>query len=237
MSSDLTGKVALVTGASGGIGTALVEALVERGATVVATSRNHQNPTTPGRVHHRQLDVADLESLQPFVAQVIDEFGSLDLVLPNAGIAPVHTLPEIDLTTWQETLTVNLTAPFLLAQAALPDMVNRGYGRILFTSSAAAFVGGFVGPHYAASKAALHGLVASLASNYAPYGVTVNAIAPALISDAKMIDENQDRIAAARIPVGRLGRPQEVADLAAAMLTNGYLTGHVTLLDGGIHPR
>jgi 3-oxoacyl-[acyl-carrier protein] reductase len=65
----------------------------------------------------------------------------------------------------------------------------------------------------------------------------VNAIAPALISDAKMIDENQDRIAAARIPVGRLGRPQEVADLAAAMLTNGYLTGHVTLLDGGIHPR
>lgn len=111
MSSDLTGKVALVTGASGGIGTALVEALVERGATVVATSRNHQNPTTPGRVHHRQLDVADLESLQPFVAQVIDEFGSLDLVLPNAGIAPVHTLPEIDLTTWQETLTVNLTAP------------------------------------------------------------------------------------------------------------------------------
>jgi 3-oxoacyl-[acyl-carrier protein] reductase len=170
MSSDLTGKVALVTGASGGIGTALVEALVERGATVVATSRNHQNPTTPGRVHHRQLDVADLESLQPFVAQVIDEFGSLDLVLPNAGIAPVHTLPAIDLTTWQETLTVNLTAPFLLAQAALPDMVNRGYGRILFTSSAAAFVGGFVGPHYAASKAALHGLVASLASNYAPYG-------------------------------------------------------------------
>jgi 3-oxoacyl-[acyl-carrier protein] reductase len=65
----------------------------------------------------------------------------------------------------------------------------------------------------------------------------VNAIAPALISDAKMIDENQDRIAAARIPVGRLGRPQEVADLAAAMLTNGYLTGQVTLLDGGIHPR
>lgn len=131
---------------------------------------------------------------------------------------------------------MNLTAPFLLAQAALPDMVNRGCGRILFTSSAAAFVGGFVGPHYAASKAALHGLVASPASNYAPYGVTVNAIAPALISDTKMIDENQDRIAAARIPVGRLGRPQEVADLAAAMLTNGYLTGHVTLLDGGIHP-
>ena len=120
-------------------------------------------------MHHRQLDVADLESLQPFVAQVI-EFGSLDLVLPNAGIGPVRMLPEIDLTTWQETLTVNLTAPFLLARAALPDTVNRGYGRILFTSSAVAFVGGFIGPHYAASKAALHGLVASLASNYAPYG-------------------------------------------------------------------
>ena len=103
-------------------------------------------PTTPGRVHHRQLDVADLDTPQPFVAQVIDEFVSLDLLLPNAGIAPVHTLPDIDLATWQETLTVNLTAPFLLAQAAVPDMVNRGYGRILFTSSAAAFVGGFVGP-------------------------------------------------------------------------------------------
>lgn len=242
MSNDLTGQVAVVTGANGGIGTALVRALASRGATVVATSRTSgaewpPNHDAESAIHHRRLDVAELDSLQPFVAKIIDDFGRIDILLPNAGIAPVRALHEIDLATWQETLAINLTAPFLMAQAALPTMVEQEYGRVLFTSSAAAFVGGFVGAHYAASKAALHGLVASMSAAYAPHGVTVNAIAPALVANTTMIEENHARISGARIPVGRLGRPEEVADLAVAMVTNGYLTGHVSLLDGGMYPR
>ena len=133
-------------------------------------------------------------------------------------------------------LAVNLRAPFLLAQRTLPGMRARGYGRILFFSSVAAFTGGIIGPHYAASKAGLHGLTHYLASRAAPDGVTVNAIAPALITETMMLPGEPDELRT-RVPVGRLGRPDEVADLAMAMLHNGYLTNQVVLLDGGLYPR
>jgi 3-oxoacyl-[acyl-carrier protein] reductase len=116
-------------------------------------------------------------------------------------------------------------------------MAGRGYGRVLFLSSVAAFTGGVVGPHYAASKAGLHGLVHYLASRVAGRGVTVNALAPALIEHTRMLPAAPDGGPATPIPVGRYGRPEEVADLAMAMLRNGYLTNQVLSLDGGIHPR
>ena len=115
-------------------------------------------------------------------------------------------------------------------------MCERGYGRILFTSSVAALTGGIVGPHYASSKAGLHGLTHFLASRVAADGVTVNAIAPALIEDTAMLPGDPGELTKA-VPVRRLGRPAEVADLALAMLRNGYLTSKVVTLDGGIHPR
>jgi 3-oxoacyl-[acyl-carrier protein] reductase len=132
-------------------------------------------------------------------------------------------------------MAVNLRAPFLAAQAALPAMLERGFGRILFMSSVAAFTGGLVGPHYAASKAGLHAITAFLATRSAAGGVTVNAIAPALIAGTGMLPGGEAELAA-RVPVGRLGRPEEVADLALAMLANGYLTGQVVLIDGGTRP-
>jgi 3-oxoacyl-[acyl-carrier protein] reductase len=132
---------------------------------------------------------------------------------------------------------VNLRAPFLLAQQVLPGMVERRYGRLLFASSVAAFTGGVIGPHYAASKAGLHGLVHFLASRVAANGVTVNAVAPALIEETGMLPASPDGAPAVPIPVGRYGHPEEVADLTMAVLRNGYLTNQVIGLDGGIYPH
>jgi 3-oxoacyl-[acyl-carrier protein] reductase len=115
-------------------------------------------------------------------------------------------------------------------------MRERGFGRVLFFSSVAAFTGGVVGPHYAASKAGLHGLTHFLASLLASSGVTVNALAPALITETRMLPGDPEELRA-RVPVGRLGRPEEVADLALAILRNPYMTNQVVGLDGGIYPR
>src|SRR5262249_33765725 len=120
---------------------------------------------------------------------------------------------DVSLELWNTTLAVNLTAPFLLAQRVLPGMVERRFGRVLFISSVAALNGGIVGPHYAASKAGLHALTHHLATRVARDGVTVNALAPALIGDTRMLPVDPSTANDA-IPVGRLGQPDEVADMA-----------------------
>jgi 3-oxoacyl-[acyl-carrier protein] reductase len=133
-------------------------------------------------------------------------------------------------------MAVNLRAPFLLAQRCVPGMRERRFGRILLMSSVAGFTGGIVGPHYAASKAGLHGLLHFIAAREAGNGITANAIAPALIDQTAMLPGDPGELAS-RIPVGRLGRPAEVADLAMSVLRNGYMTNQVVGLDGGMHPR
>jgi len=242
-SGSLAGRIALLTGASGGIGMALTRRLLAAGVTVVATSRDPDrtnlgqlaaaNPTT---LQVLAADMADSATVPALVERVVQDHGRLDLLMPNAGVAEVRTLDEVSLSDWRRSLDVNLTAPFLLAQAAAAGMRDRSYGRILFTSSVAAYTGGFVGPHYAAAKAGLHGLVHFLSSRLAPAGVTANAIAPALIADTAMIEGLPAGQPAPSVPVGRLGLPNEVADLAVAVLSNGYLTGQVLVLDGGLHP-
>ena len=124
----------------------------------------------------------------------------------------------------------------VVAAAHGDQMRERGFGRILFTSSIAALTGGIVGPHYAASKSGLHGLTHYFASRVAGDGVTVNAIAPALIEDTAMLPGDPGDLAS-RIPVGRLGTPAEVADLVMAILRNGYVTNQVISIDGGLYPR
>jgi 3-oxoacyl-[acyl-carrier protein] reductase len=120
------------------------------------------------------------------VATATGQLGPVDVLIANAGTADIKGWQHIDLASWNTTLAVNLTAPFLLAQQVLPDMIDRGFGRILFISSVAAFSGGVVGAHYAASKAGLHGLMHHLAPRVAAKGVTVNCLAPALVGDTKM---------------------------------------------------
>jgi 3-oxoacyl-[acyl-carrier protein] reductase len=158
------------------------------------------------------------------------------VLVAAAGLGRRQTLDEVSIENFDEMLAVNLRAPFLLAQRTLPGMRARGFGRILFVSSVAAFTGGIVGPHYAASKAGLHGLTHFLAARVAGDGVTVNVIAPALITETGMLPGDPAQLRD-RVPVGRLGQPDEVADLALAMLRNGYLTNQVVSLDGGIYPR
>jgi len=235
--SSLAGRVALVTGASGGIGDAVCRALLAAGVEVIGSARSTDSlaELTALGVHPVAADMADLDALPGLVDRLEQEHGAIDLLLPNAGTGEVLGLEEVTRAAWERTLAVNTTAPFLLAQTLAPRMAERGWGRILFTSSVAAFTGGFVGPHYAASKAALHGLVHFLAGGLAERGVLVNAIAPALIEGTGMMAGRTD--GPAPVPVGRLGRPDEVADLVVAMLGNGYLTGKVVPLDGGLLPR
>ena len=145
-------------------------------------------------------------------------------------------MEEIDVALWDETFAVNVRAPFFLAQRVIPGMRERRFGRILFTSSVAGFVGGIIGPHYGGSKAALHAVVHSLASQLAADGITVNAVAPGLIEGTAMLPGAPEDLARL-IPVGRLGKPFEVADLMLAILENGYLTSQIVGIDGGMYPR
>lgn len=163
------------------------------------------------------------------------ELGPVDVLVANAGLGRRATWEEAGAELFDEALAVNLRAPYLLARRVLPGMRERGFGRILFTSSIAAITGGIIGPHYAASKAGLHGLTHHLAARVAADGVTVNAIAPALIEGTGMLPGDPGDLAAS-IPVGRVGTPDEVADIALALLRNGYMTSNVVTVDGGLFP-
>lgn len=243
--SPFAGRVALVTGASGGIGAELSRGLARDGAALALHYASNESSASElaaeieaagGRALTLGADLSDATAPERLVADVERELGPVDVLAANAGLSRPATWEEVDAQAFDETIAVNLRAPFLLARRVLPGMCERGYGRILFTSSVAALTGGIVGPHYASSKAGLHGLTHFLASRVAADGVTVNAIAPALIEDTAMLPGDPGELTKA-VPVRRLGKPAEVADLALAMLRNGYLTSKVVTLDGGIHPR
>jgi 3-oxoacyl-[acyl-carrier protein] reductase len=241
----LDGRVVLVTGGSGGIGAALCRRLANEGAAVAVHYRDraelaqeiaHDITRRGGRAVAVPPDLLVPRAPDMLVDAVERELGPVDVLVANHGLAHRATFDEVDAGAWDETLAINLRAPFLLARRVLPGMRDRGWGRILFVSSVAAFSGGIVGPHYAASKAGLQGLTHHLAARVAEAGVTVNAIAPALIEHTDMLPQDPGYLAHA-IPVGRMGLPDEVADLAVAMLRNAYLTSKVYALDGGMHPR
>jgi 3-oxoacyl-[acyl-carrier protein] reductase len=242
---SLTGRVALVTGASGGIGRAVALALSAAGVSVAigygasdaaAQQLAGQITAAGGRAAALSADLAYAAEVVRLTEDTEHAFGPVDVLVSNAGIGQRQRLEAIEVEEFDETVAVNLRAPFLLAQRLVPPMAERGFGRVLFISSVAAFTGGVVGPHYAASKAGLHGLTHSLAARFAHSGVTVNALAPALIADTGLLPGEPDELRQ-RVPVGRLGRPAEVADLALAVLRNPYLTNQVISLDGGIYPR
>jgi len=239
----LSGRVALVTGALGGIGRALALRLAEAGCDVAVAYRSGDPDellaalaATGRRAVAVQGDLAEPDVPARLLRETQDALGPVDVLVANAGLGTRAVLADIDADLWQRTLAVNLTAPFLLCQGAVPVMAERGWGRVLLVSSVAAFTGGVVGPHYATTKAGLLGLTHSLAATYAGRGVTVNALAPALVAGTAMLPGDEGELAA-KLPVGRLGTPGEVADLALAMLRNGYLTSQAIGLDGGMHPR
>lgn len=243
MTDSLGGRVALVTGGAGGIGEAICRGLAAHGVAVAigygasteaAQRLAHELSLAGVRAVALGADLLDAAAPARLVSQARHALGPIDVLVANHGLAEPTGVQEVDAEEFDRTLAINLRAPYLLAREVLPGMRERRFGRILFMSSIAAYTGGLVGPHYAASKAGLHGLTYFLAARTAADGVTVNAIAPALI-DTPMLPGDSAALAA-RIPVGRLGRSDEVADLALAALRNGYLTGHVLPLDGGMHP-
>jgi 3-oxoacyl-[acyl-carrier protein] reductase len=177
----------------------------------------------------------DPQGPERLVSEVEDALGPIEILIANHGLATRAPYEEVDAASFDQTMAVNLRAPFLLARRVLPAMRERGWGRIVFLSSAAAFRGGVVGPHYAASKAGLHGMMHFLASRTAADGVTVNAIAPGFV-ETPMLPGSASELARS-IPVGRVGQPEEVADLTLAVVRNGFITSHVLSVDGGIHPR
>jgi 3-oxoacyl-[acyl-carrier protein] reductase len=244
-SADLTDRIGLLTGASGGIGRAVALRLADAGLDLALTYSRSPGPAQQvadevrNRGRHAVVlhgDLADPDVPAHFVAETARHLGPVDVLVANAGAGEQRQWTGVDLDLWDRTMAVNLRAPFLLMQAVAPGMVERGFGRMLALSSVAAYTGGVVGPHYAASKAGLNGLVHYFAGRLAGDGVTVNGIAPALIEQTGMLPQAPEGGLPLPIPVGRLGRPHEVADLALAVLSNGYLTNQVMLLDGGLHP-
>jgi 3-oxoacyl-[acyl-carrier protein] reductase len=237
--------VALVTGGSGGIGQAVARRLATAGAAVaVGYGRGRaaaeravaEIAAAGGRAVALPGDLRGAAAPGELISATEQALGPVDILVGSAGTGRTQRIDEVTAADFDEVLAVNLRAPFLLAQRALPGMTGRGFGRILFISSVAAFTGGIVGPHYAASKAGLNGLTHFLASRVAAAGVTVNGLAPALITQTGMLPGDPGELRRP-MPVGRLGRPDEVADLALAMLHNAYLTNQVVSLDGGLYPR
>ena len=240
MLDDFTGKVALVTGASRGIGQAAAFALAEAGADIAVSYRHREAQaleTVRGieRLGRRAIPVRADVSLGTEVADMVAvieaDLGQVDILVNNAGIVSAKPLPEISEADWDEMLAVNLKSAFLVIQRVLPGMRARRWGRIINLSSVAAQTGGVTGPHYAASKAGLLGLTHSYARQLVKEGITVNAIAPALI-ETEMVTGNLN-VTPMMIPVGRFGTPDEVAAVVVLLARDGYITGQTINVNGG----
>ncbi|MFO0643900.1 MAG: SDR family NAD(P)-dependent oxidoreductase [Polyangiaceae bacterium] len=242
MIEALRGRVALVTGASRGIGRATALALAREGARVAVNHRAAADDAAAvvraiealgGDAFAVSADVACPEAVDEMLHDIGRELGPVDILVSNAGIAKPLPLEAVRLATWDATMAVNLRAPFIVASGVVPGMRERKFGRLVFVSSTAAKVGGIVGPHYAASKAGVEGLAHAYASLLAREGITSNAVAPALI-ETEMLAGNE-KASAERVPVGRLGTPEEVADVIVSVVRNPFITGQTLQVNGGIY--
>ena len=237
---ELTGKVALVTGSSRGIGRAIALALAEAGADIVVNFLRRAGEAQAvaqrvGELGRRcasiQADVSSASEVERLVRESEEQVGAVDILVNNAGISRPQAIEEISERDWDEVMAANLKSCFLMTQAVLPGMRARKWGRIVNLSSVAAQVGGVVGPHYSASKAGMLGMTHYYAQRLAKEGITVNAIAPALV-ETEMVTSNPNA-KRDHIPVGRFGSPEEVAAVAVMLARNGYMTGQTVNVNGG----
>jgi 3-oxoacyl-[acyl-carrier protein] reductase len=243
---DLTNRIALVTGASRGIGRAIVEALAKQGAYVIAASRgDNAVPTVEavqasgGRAEALSLDVTDPAAIERAVQDVVAKHGRIDVVVSNAGITRDGLLLRMKRDDWDAVLATNLTAAFSLTQAALKPMLRQRSGRIIAISSVVGQMGNAGQANYAASKAGLIGFCKSIAREVGSRSVTVNVVAPGFIET----DMTRDLAAAAKtdwsaqIPLGRPGTADEVAAAVCFLASDeaSYITGHVLAVNGGMY--
>ena len=237
---DLNGHTALVTGASRGIGAAIALALAEAGAAVAVNYRQHATEADAmvakikeigGRATAIAADVSQAAAVAKMVDHVTSTLGPIDILVNNAGIAIVRGIDDLTESDFDATIGVNLKSAFLCTQAVVPAMRAKKWGRIVNISSGAARGGGAIGVHYNASKAGMEGLTRGYAARLVKEGITVNAVAPVLI-ETDMMRGRSDL--AARIPLGRFGRPEEVAQAVLMVLGNDYMTGQTIMLNGGM---
>ncbi len=238
--AKLQNKTVLVTGASRGIGKAVALALAEAGCNVVVNYVKEQQAAeqVAGSIREmgrkcvvQRANVAMASAVEQLVHEAEKAFGAVDILVNNAGIAQSKPIGELTESDWDRILTVNLKSAFLLTQRVLPGMRSRRWGRIVNLSSVAAQTGGVIGPHYAASKAGLIGLTHSYASLLAKEGITVNAVAPALI-ETDMITSNPNA-STSRIPMGVFGNPEEIGRVAVMLCESDYMTGQTVSVNGG----
>ena len=236
----LRGRTALVTGGSRGIGAAISRALAEAGATVAINYRERADEAERLAEALRKTDVhaitiaADVsqrDAVAKMVEVVKSEFGTIDILINNAGVAITRGIEDLSETDFDRTISVNLKSVFLCTQAVLPLMRGQRWGRIVNISSGAARGAGAIGPHYNASKAGMEGLTRGYAARLVKDGITVNAVAPSLIETDMM--KGQENLVG-RIPLGRFGRAEEVATAVMMLIDNPYMTGQTVAMSGGM---
>jgi 3-oxoacyl-[acyl-carrier protein] reductase len=237
---DLNGRIALVTGASRGIGAAIAVALARAGAAVAVNYRERADAAEAvvadikragGRGIAVAADVSQAAAVAKMVDHVASVLGPIDILVNNAGMAIVRGIDDLTESDFDQTIAVNLKSAFLCTQAAVPAMRAKKWGRIVNISSGAARGAGAIGVHYNVSKAGMEGLTRGYAARLVTEGITVNAVAPSLI-ETDMMRGRSDL--AARIPLGRFGRPDEVAEAVLMALGNEYMTGQTIVLNGGL---
>jgi 3-oxoacyl-[acyl-carrier protein] reductase len=237
---DLNGRVALVTGASRGIGAAVAMALAEAGAAVAVNYRERASEADAvvaaiKRKGSRATAIAADVSRAAPVAKMVDlinsALGGIDILVNNAGMATVRVIDDLTEADFDQTIAVNLKSAFLCTQAVVPAMRTKKWGRIVNISSGAARGAGGIGVHYNASKAGMEGLTRGYAARLVKEGITVNSVAPTLI-ETDMMRGRSDL--ARNIPLGRLGQPDEVAQAVLMVLGNDYMTGQTIALNGGM---
>jgi len=237
-------KLALVTGGSRGLGRAIAIALAHAGFDVAVNfhSREAEARTVAAKIGAlgRQTEIFQADvSLEADVARLVQEVPAtfsrpVSVLVNNAGIAPRHDPFAITPAQWDEVIDTNLKSAYLVSQAFLPPMRQQRWGRLIFLSSVAASIGGVVGPHYAASKSGMLGLMRYYARHLAAEGITSNAVAPALI-ETDMTAGDRSKLVNL-IPSGRLGVPEEVSDICVLLATNGYINGQTIHPNGGLYP-
>nr|WP_245841271.1 3-oxoacyl-ACP reductase family protein [Paraburkholderia ribeironis] len=242
LSPDLNNRVALVTGGSRGIGRAIAISLASAGAQVAVNYRRRGDEAAQvvaeiERAGRRAIaicaDVSVGDDVKGMIAEVEDRLGAVDILVNNAGTGKSFDLDNLTEAEFDRTLAVNLKSAFLCTQAVLPGMRTRRWGRIVNLSSAAARGAGLVGVHYNASKAGLEGLTRGYAARLGREGITVNAVAPGLI-DTEMAAPLKAANVAERLPVGRLGDVDEVAQVVLMVVGNGFITGQTIPVNGGV---
>jgi 3-oxoacyl-[acyl-carrier protein] reductase len=240
---DLTGKTALVTGATGGIGGAIARALHRQGAAVALSgTRREALDTLAAELEDRAqvlpCNLADRDAADALVPQAEAAMGKLDILVANAGITQDNLLVQLSDQAWDDVIAINLTATFRLTRAAIKGMMRRRTGRIIGVTSVVGVTGNAGQGNYAAAKAGMIGMIKSVAQEYAKRGVTANCIAPGFIATAmtdKLNDKQREAILA-RVPAGRLGEGADVAAAAIYLASDeaAYVTGQTLHVNGGM---